>query len=66
MLALCSARTNLASITKFFYASTELASLWYSHYLEICHTGLVNRTVYQNLCEHIIYNDNRLTNFYKN
>ena len=66
ILTLCSARNRFQIDRKaFFDASAILASLWYSSYLEIYRTGLVNRTVYQNLREHIIYNDDRLTDFYK-
>ncbi|NUN64222.1 hypothetical protein HCU40_05540 [Pseudanabaena biceps] len=66
ILTLCSARNSFQFQRKdLFDASTELACLWYSCYLEIYRTGLVNRVVYQNLREHIIYEDDRLTNFYK-
>lgn len=66
ILTLCSARNSFQFQRKdFFDASTELACLWYSYYLEIYRTGLVNRVVYQNLREHLVYEDDRLTNFYK-
>ena len=66
LLTLCSARNNFQIDRRtFFDASPELASLWYSHYLEIYRGGLVNKTVYQNLREHLIYEDDRLTDFYK-
>ncbi len=66
ILTLCSARNNFKIDRQaFFDISPELASLWYSHYLEIYRTGLVNRDVYQNLREHLVYDDQRLTNFYK-
>ncbi|PSB56352.1 hypothetical protein [Chamaesiphon polymorphus] len=48
-----------------FDASPQLANRWYSHYLEIFRTGLVNSVVYQNLREHIIYTDDRLTDFHR-
>lgn len=47
-----------------FDTSPKLASRWYSHYLEIFRSGLVNSTVHQNLREHIIYENDRLTEFY--
>ena len=47
-----------------FDASPKLANVWYSHYIEIYRSGLVNSTVNQNLHEHIIYEDDRLTEFY--
>jgi hypothetical protein len=66
ILTLCSARNQFPIDRRaFFDASPELASLWYSHYLEIYRAGLVNKTVYQNLREHLIYDDDRLTDFYK-
>ena len=66
ILTLCSARNNFKIDRRaFFDASPQLASLWYSHYLEIYRTGLVNRNVHQNLREHLIYDDQRLTDFYK-
>ncbi len=66
MLSLCSAR-NIFTIDRqsFFDASPQLACLWYCHYLEIYRSGLVNRIAYQNLREHLIYEDDRLTDFYK-
>ncbi len=66
ILSLCSAR-NIFKIDRqsFFDASPQLACLWYCHYLEIYRSGLVNRTAYQNLREHLIYDDERLTDFYK-
>jgi hypothetical protein len=66
LLTLCSARNKFPiDRPAFFDASPELASLWYSHYLESYRGGLVNKTVYQNLREHLIYDDDRLTDFYK-
>lgn len=66
ILTLCSARNTFQFERKaFFDASPELASLWYCHYLEIYRSGLANRNVYQNLREHLLYEDDRLTNFYK-
>jgi hypothetical protein len=66
LLTLCSARNNFPIDRRaFFETSPELASLWYSHYLEIYRAGLVNKTVYQNLREHLIYDEDRLTDFYK-
>jgi len=66
LLTLCSARNSFQIDRRaFFDASPELASLWYSHYLEIYRAGLVNKTVYQNLREHLIFEDSRLIDFYK-
>jgi len=66
ILTLCSARNSFKfQRHDFFDASPELANLWYSCYLEVYRTGLVNRVVYQNLKEHLVYEDERLTDFYK-
>lgn len=66
ILTLYSARNSFKLDRKaIFDASPALACLWYSHYLEIYRTGLVNRIVYQNLREHIIYEDDRLQDFYQ-
>ncbi|OIP72184.1 MAG: hypothetical protein AUK48_11485 [Oscillatoriales cyanobacterium CG2_30_44_21] len=66
ILTLCSARNSFKFQRRdFFNASPALANLWYSCYLEIYRTGLVNRIVYQNLREHLVYEDERLTDFYK-
>jgi hypothetical protein len=66
ILALCSARNSFKLDRKaIFDASPELACLWYCHYLEIYRSGLVNRIVYQNLREHIVYEDDRLKDFYQ-
>ncbi|WP_310481343.1 hypothetical protein [Chamaesiphon sp. VAR_48_metabat_403] len=65
LLTLYSAR-NTVQIDRrmLFDTNPELASHWYSHYLELYRSGLVNRVVYQNLREHILYDDDRLTEFY--
>lgn len=66
ILTLCSARNSFKLDRKsIFDASPEIACLWYSHYLEIYRTSLVNRTAYQNLREHILYEDDRLQDFYQ-
>jgi Glycosyl transferase family 41 len=65
VLTLYSARNTIRFDRRtLFDASSQLASRWYSHYLEIFRSGLVNSTVHQNLREHIIYEDDRLTEFY--
>jgi Glycosyl transferase family 41 len=65
ILTLYSARNTIQFDRRtLFDASPQLASRWYSHYLEIFRSGLVNGTVHQNLREHIIYEDDRLTEFY--
>jgi Glycosyl transferase family 41 len=65
ILTLYSARNTIRFDRRtLFDASSQLASRWYSYYLEIFRSGLVNSTVYQNLREHIIYEDDRLTEFY--
>jgi predicted O-linked N-acetylglucosamine transferase (SPINDLY family) len=65
LLTLYSAR-NTVRIDRqmLFNTNIELASHWYSYYLELYRSGLVNRVVYENLCEHILYEDDRLTEFY--
>jgi predicted O-linked N-acetylglucosamine transferase (SPINDLY family) len=65
LLTLYSAR-NIVRIDRqmLFNTNIELASHWYSHYLELYRSGLVNRVVYENLREHILYEDDRLTEFY--
>ncbi len=66
ILTLCSARNSFKiDRNAIFDTNPELACLWYSYYLEIYRTGLVNRTAYQNLREHILYEDDRLQDFYQ-
>jgi Glycosyl transferase family 41 len=65
ILTLYSARNTVRFDRRtLFDASPQLASRWYSHYLEIFRSGLVNSSVHQNLREHIIYEDDRLTEFH--
>jgi Glycosyl transferase family 41 len=64
ILALCSARNNFEIDRKsLFDTNLELASLWHSVYFQTYRSGLVNPTVYQNLREHLVYEDDRLTDF---
>ncbi|TYQ31005.1 hypothetical protein [Pseudanabaena sp. UWO310] len=66
VLTLCSARNSWQGDRQaFFDINPALTSLWYSHYLEIYRSGLVNVIAYNNLREHILYEDARLTGFYK-
>ncbi len=65
LLTLYSARNTVRIDRRMLFdTNAELASHWYSHYLELYRSGLVNRVVYQNLREHILYEDDRLTEFY--
>ncbi|ELS34597.1 MULTISPECIES: hypothetical protein [Pseudanabaena] len=66
ILTLCSARNSWQCDRQvLFDTNPALTSLWYSHYLEIYRSGLVNAIAYKNLREHILYEDARLTGFYK-
>ncbi|HEY9701627.1 MAG TPA: hypothetical protein V6C58_04235, partial [Allocoleopsis sp.] len=65
ILALYSARNTVEFERKvFFDANADLACVWYSHYIELYKSALVNRTAYQNLRQHILYTDDRLNTFY--
>jgi hypothetical protein len=65
LLTLYSARNTIRIDRRMLFdTNPELASYWYSYYLELYRSGLVNRVVYQNLREHILYEDDRLTEFY--
>ncbi len=65
LLALYSAR-NTVKIDRplLFEAHPYFACLWYSHFCELYRSSLVNKEAYQNLREHIIYKDDKLTDFY--
>jgi predicted O-linked N-acetylglucosamine transferase (SPINDLY family) len=64
-LSLYSARNTVKVDRKvLFDADSQLACLWYSCFLEIYRSGLVNKQAYQNLREHLTYRDDRLTDFY--
>ena len=65
LLTLYSARNSVRIDRQMLFdTNPKLASHWYSHYLELYRSGLVDRVVYQNLREHILYEDERLTEFY--
>ena len=65
VLALYSAR-NTVKIERdlIFDVNPYFACLWYSSFCELYRSGLVNKEAYQNLREHIIYKDDKLTDFY--
>jgi Glycosyl transferase family 41 len=66
ILALCSARNSFIIDRKLLFdTNIELASRWYSIYFETYRSGLINPTVHRNLHEHLLYEDDRLTNFYQ-
>ncbi len=65
-LTLYSARNTVKLDRDLIFASNpQLACLWYSCVIEIYRTGLVNPVVQQNLREHLTYNHEQLTTFYR-
>jgi Glycosyl transferase family 41 len=66
ILTLYSARNSFIVDRKLLFdTNIELASIWYSAYFETYRSGLVNSTVYRNLREHLLYEDDRLTDFHQ-
>ncbi len=64
-LTLYSARNSIKVDRKSIFDSNEqLACLWYSCFCEIYRSGLVNQQAYNNIREHITYEDERLIDFY--
>ena len=56
LLTLYSARNSVRIDRQMLFdTNPKLASHWYSHYLELYRSGLVDRVVYQNLREPILY-----------
>ncbi|MEC4893005.1 MAG: hypothetical protein SAL07_06365 [Oscillatoria sp. PMC 1051.18] len=65
ILTLYSARNQVKFDRKtLFDANSKLACLWYSVYCDIYRSGLVNPIVYQNIKQHLSYEDERLTEFH--
>lgn len=65
ILTLYSARNQVKIDRKHIFDSNpRLACLWYSYFLDSYRSGLINPIVYQNLREHMDYQDDRLTDFY--
>ncbi|MGE5658731.1 MAG: hypothetical protein ACM37W_19190 [Actinomycetota bacterium] len=65
LLTLYSARNTVKfDRQSIFKANPQLACFWYSCYCEIYRSGIINETAYQNLKEHITYQDEQLTDFY--
>ncbi|MEE3715758.1 hypothetical protein V2H45_03240 [Tumidithrix elongata RA019] len=66
LLTLYSARNSFKFDRKLLFdTNSPLACLWYSYFLEIYRSGLANKIVYQNLREHLAFNDDRIIDFYK-
>jgi hypothetical protein len=66
ILILYSCKNNLKIEYKsLFDANAPLACLWYSSCIEHYLSGLVNPHSYENLVNHILYEDERLTDFYQ-
>jgi hypothetical protein len=60
-LTLCSARNTAALDRKaLFDADPALASVWYGAYAALYRSGLLRQDVYDNLCEHFAFTDDRL------
>lgn len=65
VLTLYSARNSIKVDRKSIFDSNEqLACLWYSCFCEIYRSGLVNQQAYNNIREHLAYEDERLIDFY--
>ena len=65
ILSLYSSRNTIKIPYKtLFDTNSQLACLWYSSYLEHYLSALVHPNSYKNLRNHILYEDERLTNFY--